>query len=254
MNRHWLYPKSKAGAVEQPSVNRKFFHRSTYLRDNKLIRQRKAEIRSAIINAYHSKIIRWYCKLRFHIINIDFLDTLEQHLSQDARVLDIGCGFGLFSLYYGISASDRKITGFDLSERRIKEAQGVARKLNVTNANFLCQDAADFTFTEQYDAVVTLDLLHHVSPDVAERLIFRAYDALSPGGVLLIKDVDTRPLYKVYFTYVLDKLMMPTAPVHYRSALAWKDVICQAGFTQVLSYPLNDYLPYPHVLIVARKS
>jgi 2-polyprenyl-3-methyl-5-hydroxy-6-metoxy-1,4-benzoquinol methylase len=245
--------QSGESALER-SMNKKFFNRSTYLRDDKVIRLTKAKIRASILQSYGSRTIRWYSRIRFHIINIDFLDTLEQHLSQDAKVLDIGCGFGLFSLYYAICARERTVIGFDLSQRRIAEAQAVAGKLNVTNARFFCQDAADFRFSEHYDAVVTLDLLHHVSPEVAETLINQAYAALTPRGVLLIKDVDTRPLHKLYFTYMLDKIMMPTAPVHYRSALAWKNVIRQAGFKQALSYPLNDYLPYPHVLIVARKD
>ncbi|MCC7206997.1 MAG: class I SAM-dependent methyltransferase [Anaerolineae bacterium] len=231
----------------------KFLRLSTYERDDAAERRQKAGLRQRVIQAYDNPIIRWYCALRFHIINIDFLDTLEQHLAPEARVLDIGCGFGLFSLYYALNGPSRAITGFDLSRSRILAAQRVASRLNLTNAHFFCQDAERYEFDQDYDAVVTLDLLHHVTPEAADRLLRQAYQALTPGGVLLIKDVNTRPLHKLWFTYALDKLMMLRSHVHYRSASLWRRAICEAGFSQAVAYPLNDYLPYPHVLIVARK-
>jgi 2-polyprenyl-3-methyl-5-hydroxy-6-metoxy-1,4-benzoquinol methylase len=234
-------------------MEKKFFNTSTYQYDESHIRREKQHRRTQIIQAYNNPIIRWYCRIRFHIINIDFLDTLEQHLSEAAKVLDIGCGFGLFALYYALNSPERTITGFDLSAPRIREAQLVARKLSLDNVHFFREDAANYQFSENFDVVVTLDLLHHVGADVAETLICQAYQALTPGGVLLVKDVNTAPRHKLYFTYLLDKLMMPRSPVHYRSALGWKALLQHAGFSQVLSYPLNDYLPYPHMLLVARK-
>ena len=236
------------------SMEKKFLRSSTYQTNPAKLRQSKLDAQTRIINAYDNVLIRWYCRLRFRIINVDFLDTLEQHLSQDARVLDIGCGFGLFALYYAVNSPERKVVGFDLSKPRIEEANAVTKKLGLDNVTFFCQDAGDYQFDATFDAVVTLDLLHHVSAEVAERLIHQAYEALTPGGTLIVKDVNTRPLYKMYFTYVLDKLMMMRSPVHYRSDLAWKQIMLGAGFSEVYSYPLNDYLPYPHVLIVARKG
>lgn len=235
-------------------MNRRFVRTSSYEQDAHEIWQRKSAIREQIVAAYNNPVIRWYSRIRFHIINVNFLETLEQHLAPTARVLDIGCGFGLFAMYYALNAPDRHITGFDLSEPRIREATQVAARLGLINVQFSRQDATAYQFTAQFDAVITLDLLHHVGPEVAERLIQQSYQALTPGGMLLIKDVNTSPLHKLYFTYVLDKLMMPRSHVHYRSALAWKAVIEHAGFTNVWWYPLNDYLPYPHVLIVAQKS
>ncbi|MBX3083103.1 MAG: class I SAM-dependent methyltransferase [Anaerolineae bacterium] len=235
-------------------MEKKFLRSSTYQINPADLRRRKLDAQRTIINAYHNALIRWYCRFRFHIINVDFLDTLEQHLAEDAHVLDIGCGFGLFALYYAIQSPARKVVGFDLSEPRIKEAQLVTQKLGLDNVTFFCQDAGEYRFNATFDAVVTLDLLHHVAAEVAERLIQQAYEALTPGGTLIVKDVNTRPVHKLYFTYALDKAMMPRSPVHYRSDLAWKQLMLSAGFAEVFSYPLNDYLPYPHMLIVARKA
>lgn len=235
-------------------MERRFIRSSTYETSGSELRLQKLQVQRTIIGAYSNWLIRWYCRLRFSIINIEFLDTLEQHLSPTAKVLDIGCGFGLFSLYYAALSTGRTIVGFDLSALRIKTAQDVAAKLNIHNVSYACEDAGKYQFVEQFDAVVTLDLLHHVSSDVANNLVAQAFEALKPNGVLLIKDVDTRPKYKLWFTYILDKLMMLNSPVHYRSSTSWVLLLKSLGFAEVYAYPLNDYLPYPHVLIVARKG
>ena len=231
-----------------------FFGRSTYELDAGEVRRKKRTIRNLIIRAYRNPITRWYCRIRFQIMNIDFLDTLEQHLGEADRILDIGCGFGLFALYYASSGPARQVSGFDISSTRIAEAQQVAQKLNLSNTAFFCQDAATYQFSESFDVVVTLDLLHHVSPGVAEQLISQAYQALNSNGILIIKDINTTPAHKLYFTYAVDMAMTPRWPVHYRSTRAWQAVLMQAGFKQVFAYPLNDFLPYPHVLLVAYKS
>lgn len=244
----------KVGCTVKATRTHRFVHRSSYLVVDPAERVQKTEIRRRIINAYKGALTRWYARIRFLIINQDFLDALEQHLPQDGQILDIGCGFGLFALYYAMTGPRRTVSGFDLYERRINQSNEVAQKLGVRNAEFFAQDATTFGFAEAYDAIVTMDLLHHVGADVAESLIRNSYRYLVPGGILVVKDVDTRPLFKLWFTYLLDKFMMWRLPVHYRSASDWRAVMERAGFDKVFSYPLKDALPYPHVLIVAHKS
>ena len=60
---------------------------------------RSAAIRS-VIRAYDDPIVRAYCWGRFWILRQRFLDEIGQYLPARDRVLDLGCGFGLFSLYY----------------------------------------------------------------------------------------------------------------------------------------------------------
>ena len=55
-------------------------------------------IKKRIIGSYRNLIIRTYCYIRFLIMNMRILEEIEQYLPKTGRVLDVGCGFGLFSL------------------------------------------------------------------------------------------------------------------------------------------------------------
>src|SRR6201988_5209414 len=54
------------------------------------------DLLSEISATYDSTLVRMYCKARFLIININILHILALCLRGKRRVLDIGCGFGLF--------------------------------------------------------------------------------------------------------------------------------------------------------------
>lgn len=214
----------------------------------------EAEIKHQIIGSYTDWIIRTYSRIRFMIINSAFLEAIEQHLPENAKVLDIGCGFGLFANYFAMHSADRKVFGIDFDEKRIEQARSVAEQNGLDNATFYVGDVNDYEFDHgPFDAVVVLDLLHHLSHEGAYRIIQSVYRQLTPGGIFIVKDINTRPVYKLWFTYLLDKLMYPKYPVHYRDARVWRHHLLKAGFSKVLIYRLNDYLPYPHVLLICQK-
>jgi len=133
-----------------------------------LIEDRHAQVETSalatIIRSYRNLIIRMYCHIRFRIIPLRFLQEMVQYIPRRGTVLDLGCGFGLFTLYYAKSCPDVHFTGIDLSRRRIQAAKRSARKLNLTNVSFVCQDAREYTREsgQRFDAVMTLDLLHHI--------------------------------------------------------------------------------------------
>jgi hypothetical protein len=70
--------------------------------------------------------------------------------------------------------------------------------------------------------------------------------------VLLVKDVDTRPAAKRWFTWALDKVMDPRAPVRYWSGDELTAALEHAGFL-VRRHLMVDVLPYPHILYVCTR-
>src|SRR5437879_13665027 len=104
---------------------------------------RNDTIRS-IVRAYDDPVVRAYCWARFLVLRQRFLEEIGQYLPPSGPVLDIGCGFGLFSLYYAATGPGRVLRGLDLSPRRIAMARRAARRLGLENVAYELGDARDF--------------------------------------------------------------------------------------------------------------
>jgi cyclopropane fatty-acyl-phospholipid synthase-like methyltransferase len=202
-----------------------------------------------IIRAYDDPIVRAYCWARFGILRQRFLDEIGQYLPAEGPVLDIGCGFGLFSLYYAATQPRRFVRGLDVNGRRLALARRAAARLGLDNVTYEESDARDFKGDGEVSAAYMLDIVHHVPPASVPPLLRALRRALPAGGRLLVKDVDTRPAPKRWFTWLLDKAMAPTTPVHYWSADRLATALETAGFA-VHRHLMVDWLPYPHVLYV----
>ena len=202
-----------------------------------------------IIRAYDDPIVRAYCWARFGILRQRFLDEIGQYLPPEGPVLDLGCGFGLFSLYFALTEPRRLVRGLDLDGRRIALARRAAGRLAIDNVAYEQGDARDFKGDAEVSAAYMLDIVHHVAPASVPPLLAALRRALPGGGRLLVKDVDTRPAPKRWFTWALDKAMAPTAPVHYWSTDRLTVALERAGFA-VHRHLMVDWLPYPHVLYV----
>ncbi len=210
----------------------------------------RSEIIRNIIRAYDDPLVRSYCWVRFGILRQRFLDEIGQYLPDDGPVLDLGCGFGLFSLYYAATAPRRLVRGLDVDGRRIALARRAAARLGIDNVAYAEGDARDFKGDTELAGAYMLDIVHHVPPATVAPMLGQLRRCLAAGGVLLVKDVDTRPAAKRWFTWVLDKAMAPRAPIHYWSSERLQATLEASGF-RVRRHLMVDLLPYPHVLYVA---
>jgi SAM-dependent methyltransferase len=194
-------------------------------------------------------MVRAYCWARFLVLRQRFLEEIGQYLPDTGPVLDIGCGFGLFSLYYAATGPGRLLRGIDTNGRRIAMARRAAARLGLDNVAYEQGDARDFKGDTEVAAAYMLDIVHHVPPATVPPLLAQLRRCLAPGALLLVKDVDTRPAPKRWFTWALDRLMAPRTPVRYWSAPELTAALEHAGFG-VRRHRMVDVLPYPHVLYV----
>jgi 2-polyprenyl-3-methyl-5-hydroxy-6-metoxy-1,4-benzoquinol methylase len=214
--------------------------------------RRGREAIARVVDAYDDWVIRTYSRARFLILRQRFLDEIGQYLPAAGDVLDLGCGFGLFSLYYAQTRPGLTLHGIDLDARRIGIAREAARRLGVGNVNYAVGDARDFRARREYAGAYMLDIVHHVAPEGVRALVGELHAALVPGGCLVVKDVDTRPVYKRWFTHALDLVVSPGSPPRYWPADVLQALLEEAGF-QVFRHAMVDFLPYPHMLYVCRK-
>jgi len=205
-----------------------------------------------VVRAYDDWIVRGYCWGRFWILRQRFLDEIGQYLPARGRVLDVGCGFGLFSLYYASVCPGLEIAGLDRNPRRIAMAREAGRRLGLANVRYEVGDARDFRGGELFDAAYMLDIVHHIPQEAVRPLLEQLAKVLPPGARLLIKDVDSRPAWKRWFTHALDKVMDPRSPVRYWGAEELQTLVEEVGF-RVHRHLMVDFLPYPHVLYICER-
>ena len=209
----------------------------------------RSETIRSVIRAYDDPWVRAYCWVRFGILRQRFLDEIGQYLPASGPILDIGCGFGLFSLYYAATGRGRVLRGLDLDGRRIAMARRAATRLGLDNAIYEQGDARNFKGDGEVGAAYMLDIVHHIPPASVLPLLQALRRHLPIGGMLLVKDVDTHPAPKRWFTWLLDRAIAPRAPVRYWSAEELTAALETARF-RVRRHVMVDVLPYPHVLYV----
>jgi 2-polyprenyl-3-methyl-5-hydroxy-6-metoxy-1,4-benzoquinol methylase len=205
-----------------------------------------------IVASYDDPVIRLYSRLRFIILREHFLEEIGQYLPSRGRILDLGCGFGLFSLYFGVTGPERRIVGVDRDARRIDRARTSAARLGIANVEYRADDALAFDSESRFDAVYALDLLHHLPSAAVPAFLARCRDRLAPGGVLLLKEVEDRPAWKRWFTLALDRAMVGGEPIRYWPAPEMVALL-ESLQLRVVRHRMRDVLPYPHILYVARR-
>ena len=119
----------------------------------------------------------------------EILDVAK--ISSGKSVLDIACGTGVMIDYY-IERNVSKVTGVDISSKMIEIARNKFKKYDFIN--FLCEDAEEFNFKNQYDRVMVFNAFPHFPNPKA--LIKNLAKAVKSGGTVTVandrgrKDLD----------------------------------------------------------------
>jgi 2-polyprenyl-3-methyl-5-hydroxy-6-metoxy-1,4-benzoquinol methylase len=195
---------------------------------------------------------RAYAIVRFLILRVKLLAVMDLLLPAEGRILDVGCGFGLWTAYFAQMQPGRVITGVDPAARRIAMARRVAERVGA-HADFVAEDVRSTTVHGPFAAAYVLDVLHHIPREDQRPVLERLRDLLEPGGVLVIKDITTEPWVGLKFTEVLDRAMVGLdEPLAYRHHHEWRALLVELGFrVRVVRVP--DVLPYPHVVLACTR-
>jgi SAM-dependent methyltransferase len=197
---------------------------------------------------------RAYAEVRFSIFRPKLLSVMDLLLPDEGRILDVGCGFGLFAAYFGQTNPRRSIVGVDPDARRVTLASRVAASLDLANHQFHVGDVRSAPLEGPFAAAYVLDVMHHIPSRDQLGVLERMRDLLVPGGVLLIKDITTEPHYELLFTELMDRLMVGwDEELAYRHHKEWGQMLAELGF-KVRIVRVPDILPYPHVVIAATKT
>ena len=126
--------------------------------------------------------------LETHILPL--MDGLINRLTEDIRVLGLGCGRGCALIQMASAFPNSTFVGYDLSESEITHARTVASQDELTNVSFEVRDLSDFDETadvEAYDLVTTFDAVHDQAFPL--RMVKGIRRTLKADGVYLMQDI-----------------------------------------------------------------
>jgi MPBQ/MSBQ methyltransferase len=107
---------------------------------------------------------------------------IDPETDKNAKVLDVGCGFGGTSRYLARALGpDSEVTAITLSPKQVERATELAVEQNTPNAKFMVEDALAMSFPDNsFDIVWACESGEHM-PDKKE-YIEQMMRVLKPGG------------------------------------------------------------------------
>jgi SAM-dependent methyltransferase len=203
-------------------------------------------------------------KVRMHILlrakTCPFGRVVE-YIPDSARVLDLGCGNGLFINYLSICRSSIEAIGVDISESNIAVARRTIGERK--NIQFATGDISRLggvpIGTSLFDCISMLDSLYFL-PFARQRDAIRSiYALLRENGILLIKTIRRESLLKYWFCTIQDRIAMKLlrlyadTKTHVLRSGEMNDLLNSAGFSLIKLVDLGKGSLYPHILYICKR-
>jgi SAM-dependent methyltransferase len=180
------------------------------------------------------------------------------------RVLEIGCGHGLFAAYLALGSPDRAVAGVDIDAAKIAVGQRAARRAAEVGADLRLDVATSGDVPPgPWDAVVIVDVLYLLDAEAQRALLTACAGQLAPGGVLVVKEMGTEPRWKHRWNLAQETLavrVLRITATESSSGPAFEflppcrvaAILAAAGLrTEVRA--VDRHRPHPHHLIVGRR-
>ncbi len=160
----------------------------------------------------------------------------------DADVLEYGCGSAIQGIRIGKSA--KSLTGIDISDVAVRDAQIAAENAGLNNVRYEVMNAEQLTFEdESFDLVFGRGIIHHLDLKLAFENIHRV---LRPGGrAIFWEPLGHNPILNRYRDMTPDARTPDEHPLLRQDfELAGKYFALENmkffGLTSILSVPVRD--------------
>ncbi|MFZ2150434.1 MAG: class I SAM-dependent methyltransferase [Candidatus Absconditicoccaceae bacterium] len=198
-----------------------------------------------------SLITKLYLCFRIIIFPVKFLTRLTGLIKDNDRVLDLGCGYGIISLYLIFAGYKNKIFGLDIDKKRIQNLNNISKINHFNELRFEIRDFINqgFDGLDLYNVAILVDFLHHIDKDTQESLLKNLSKYIDK---IIIKDIDRYPKYKYYWNIFHDKIIMQNKILCFQGSSKIHKYLVSLGY-KVTYQKIPSIFPYPHFLLIAEK-
>lgn len=171
------------------------------------------------------------------------------------RLLDVGCGHGLFANALALGSPARRVLGVDPSAAKIEIARASATGL--PNVRYV-QGVVQAIEEDGFDGISILDVLYLLPIEEKLAVLRACRERIAQSGVLVLKTNDTAPAWKYRVARLQEQAMTGIGltmghGLYFLSRQQNAELLRLAGFEPRI-VDLNTWLPYPHVMFVSRPA
>lgn len=135
---------------------------------------------------YKGPVLEWYMRIKCKMDG--YYNFWDRKLPREAKIVDIGCGYGQLCFMLGLLSPKREIIGIDYDSNKIE----LANNSFLANEKIrFCQGDMQDIILPESDAFIFNDSLHYVDTSCQERILCHCASRLNPNGVILIREGDS---------------------------------------------------------------
>jgi len=183
---------------------------------------------------------------------------MASYIPTQGKVLDLGCGHGLLAFALALGSPGRNVLALDHDTARIdlaKSSHGELPGLRFEIGDFGILEKTKQNL-ESFVGITLIDVMHYFPFADQDRYFKQAFEALSPGGVLLFREVNPEAgltsAINQFHEVVMTRIGFTQAQeLHFRSIQEWAQAAQNAGF-EVTSQPCGHF-PFADVLFICKK-
>lgn len=135
---------------------------------------------------YKGPVLEHYARVKINME--DRYRLFDSIIPKDAKVIDIGCGYGFLPLMLKMLSNRREVIGIDYDSDKIAVAQHIVEERD--GIDFRCEDITDGAL-ESSDIYILNDVLHYISKERQDKLLSTCYNRLNIGGKIIIRDANS---------------------------------------------------------------
>jgi len=139
------------------------------------------------------------------VYNFFFRRILRKYLTNSSNMIELGCGRASLSL--SLVPEIGSLTGADISDVAVTQANSYALRKGLRNTRFIVADCTNLgsDFDEKFDFSWSQGLIEHFDDSTA--ITGQHYTSLRPGGVALISVPYRYSYHNVWYTLTRPRLL-----------------------------------------------